>query len=294
LAKWATIHESSKGNVDAAVRILQSGFALAASLQGEPLLISEMVRNSCLIVLLSALERLVSEHSLSEDQLRQISASLEAADLHEKTAFIRALDGERAIGISLFRLSYREYTKLEGMNGSGDGEFELLKAAGHTGRWALGLSDKDLLFFLQSIDSLERSTELEFPERLRVAEDIGRRMENEIENHRWKYAISRMLLPSVSSTIKKDALMVARLRCARLALEIEKYRARHDRKLPTLDQLIPEFIAAIPKDPLDGSALEYRAEKSVGYRVLAVASTMDFNEGRKPTDRQDIAFSVPR
>src|SRR5688500_6282275 len=54
LTKWDAIQHSKNGERAQSVRSLESGFALARSLRGEPLLISELVRIACVANLLPA------------------------------------------------------------------------------------------------------------------------------------------------------------------------------------------------------------------------------------------------
>ena len=77
--KWAAIHQSVEGKPADAVQTLRGGFAMAASLETEPILISELVRIACLTILLQGMERVVSEHQLTEEQLVQLSTAVQKA-----------------------------------------------------------------------------------------------------------------------------------------------------------------------------------------------------------------------
>ena len=203
--------------------------------------------------------------------------------------------GERALGIPLFNLSYKESVQLGTMGGMGsDGDMEALKAGIYTLRRAAGLQNRDLAFYLETMGGLERAMQLDYTDMLSAVDEVSRKFSAELGNHRWRYMISGMLLPSMTPSATKEALLAARLRCAQLALAIERYRARHDGKVPTLEGLIPSFVPEMPRDPIDGSAIEYRLNQGKGYRILAAAATDVANEGRKPTNRQDVAFIVAR
>ena len=56
----------------------------------------------------------------------------------------------------------------------------------------------------------------------------------------------------------------------------------------------PDMEPEIPRDPADNQPLEYRAGKEKGYKIIAVTSTEMTNEGRKPTNRLDVGFTVAR
>jgi hypothetical protein len=293
--KWAAIYQSAQGKPEEAVRTLRSGFALAASLEPEPILISELVRIACLTIVLQGLERVISEHQLSQEQLAPLSASLRTAEEKGRPTLSHALAGERAFGIPLFNLSYREYANLGNLGGmNSDGDLEVLKAGFYTLRRAVGLQNRDLGFYLGIMGGLDRALQLDYPNMLTAVEEVTGEMDKELGRHRLKYMVSGMLLPSLMQAAKKEALLAARLRCAHAALAIETYRARHNGKLPRLDELIPGLLAEMPRDPIDNSALEYELNPSKGYRILAATATELANEGRKPTNRQDTAFVVAR
>lgn len=50
---------------------------------------------------------------------------------------------------------------------------------------------------------------------------------------------------------------LARLRTARAGIAVELYRRRHGAWPESLEQLVPEFLDAVPVDPFTGKALEY-------------------------------------
>jgi len=53
------------------------------------------------------------------------------------------------------------------------------------------------------------------------------------------------------------------------ALAIEQFRRKHDRLPETLDELVPEFLDAVPIDPFDGKPLRYvvREDAYVIYSI---------------------------
>jgi hypothetical protein len=61
----------------------------------------------------------------------------------------------------------------------------------------------------------------------------------------------------------------ARLRCAAVALAVERYRQEHGRWPDQLADLVPEFLSAVPADPFDGAPLRYcRQEEGVAVYAL--------------------------
>ena len=60
---------------------------------------------------------------------------------------------------------------------------------------------------------------------------------------------------------------VARLRTAQVALAVERFRCRHEGRLPArLEELVPDYLTALPHDPLDGKSLRFEVIDS-GYAI---------------------------
>lgn len=82
-----------------------------------------------------------------------------------------------------------------------------------------------------------------------------------------------------------------------------RYRAKHGRYPETLDDLVPEFIAAVPLDPFDGKPLRYNNEHHYVWTVgeeLAFNGDVDFTLDGKPMwtsarrrDYQYVRFLSP-
>ncbi len=294
LLKWVAIQKSAEGKTDEAVQSLLDGFALAASLEAEPTVISQLVRIACVAVLLKGMEPVVNDREMTDEQLRALSTAVLRAEEHGRKSMLRGLAGERAIAIPVFNFGYRQFTSMTQLTPTGYELEDALKMSVFGLRRILGMNQRDLRFYLDATGKLEQAAGLDFPEMLPALKKISDEVDTELAEHRWKYAVSGMLLPSLPNNARKEALLSARLRCTAMALAIERFRLRNAGKLPRLDQLIPDFLEKLPTDPVDRSPLEYHLNDGKGYRVLAAASTELSNEGRKPTNRQDITFTVIR
>jgi hypothetical protein len=76
-----------------------------------------------------------------------------------------------------------------------------------------------------------------------------------------------MVLPRTSSVIASEGDAVARLRTAQVALAVEGFRCRHAGRLPArLEELVPDYLTALPRDPLDGKSLRLEVIDS-GYAI---------------------------
>jgi hypothetical protein len=79
----------------------------------------------------------------------------------------------------------------------------------------------------------------------------------------------------------------ARLRCAMVALAVERYRLKHGVWPDDLLALVPEFIATIPADPYTDQPLKYRrAANGISVYSVGPDHTLvgDYFDRRRPAD----------
>jgi hypothetical protein len=138
-----------------------------------------------------------------------------------------------------------------------------------------------------------------FPKDIVVISNVQEQLSQTSKQNR--YILSSLLLPVCGKAIIKEANNLAQVRSAQTAIAIERYRLAK-RKLPEhLNELVPQFLPAVPTDPFGGQPLRYhRLEK--GYVIYSVGSDGHDDGGReKPADWKssdkttyDITFTVER
>jgi hypothetical protein len=105
--------------------------------------------------------------------------------------------------------------------------------------------------------------------------------------------LTKLFLPALNRTTSSVAQRTAMQRTLLAMLAIERYRLAHEGELPAkLDDLVPDFLDAVPTDPFDGQPLRLlRTEK--GYLVYSVGTDkldQQGNVGGEPTNGLDIGF----
>ena len=105
LLKAEAMIYSEEGRPDLAVKSVLDGVALARSLDTEPLLISQLVRIACLAIDCSTLERVLTQHALSEAQLAGLSEAFGGANQASQAAFQGGFVGEICLGVYCFQMS---------------------------------------------------------------------------------------------------------------------------------------------------------------------------------------------
>ena len=290
LLDWEAVQQSADRNRAEALKASKSTFALAASLDEEPILISSLVRMVILKEALTAMERVVSEQALTVGELEELGRLLARAEERGRHALRRNISGERAFGLSGFEMDYKMFAAVS-VGGTAPGS----DLPGEVGlvlyelRRAVGISDKDKAFFVASMAAYEKAVELEFPAMLRAARRIQEDVTTELKNNRIRYMVSGLVLPGIDAAVQKTAINAGFLRCARTAVAVEHFRSKNGR-MPAMAELVPEFLPEVPRDPVSGEALAIE-KLSKGYRVVAEeASELKTNGGKKGED--EVAFSV--
>jgi len=112
----------AEGNrADLAANSVQTGLALARSLESEPVLISQLVRVAGITMMASAAERLLCQRSLNDAPLTGLQTAFAAPDKPE--IFPRTIATERCFGLGLMQAPPDEMLKLmNGMIGEGIGQ----------------------------------------------------------------------------------------------------------------------------------------------------------------------------
>ena len=89
---------------------------------------------------------------------------------------------------------------------------------------ATGLRDRDLAYFLDAAAEIQAALDLDYPQAIQTAEEIQERVNQEVSEHPLRYLLSGLILPRATEGVRKEAVLVARLRCARAALSLERSR----------------------------------------------------------------------
>ena len=86
----------------------------------------------------------------------------------------------------------------------------------------------------------------------------------------------------------------ARLRTARLALAAARYRAEKGELPQNLDELVPDYIPILPRDPFDGKPMKYRITDD-GAVIYSIGRD-DQDDNGAPWDKDaqvgDITFEL--
>ena len=295
LLQIEAVHYADDQNPTMAVRSVISLLGLARSLATEPLLRSDLARIDCQQITTTGLEQVLNRVALSEADLYRLIVALDEAD--DPQSLTRAFAGQRCIGIYGFdTLSPATDPSLSPVERSHPLWLKLVIYPILFIRlpsllyYPSGLMDWDKLRYLQFMDCYVAATKTAFPERIAMAESLqgslARMPKFHILTRQWVQNMNGLAI------ILKDAVNTARLRAARTAVAVERYRLAHGQPPPTLAALVPLYLDAVPADPFDpaGAGLRYR-KLTKGYVVFSVGTDAEDNNGDR---MKDVTFAVAR
>jgi hypothetical protein len=84
-----------------------------------------------------------------------------------------------------------------------------------------------------------------------------------------RHRISAIAIPNIMKATAVVSRNETQRRLTIAAIALERYRLRHGRLPPDLDALVPDFLSAVPLDPMSGKPLRYRRNES-GFVMYSV------------------------
>jgi hypothetical protein len=220
---------------------------------------------------LSALERTVNRVALTDGQLASLGDAVVQAGRPE--GWRRAMTGLRCI-----LLAYCERPE----------RLDLEKPASLAidGFKTLGLLDRGGVIFLKLMDESAAIRQLPAPRRMAAARAV---------NEKWRDALHTVFRIRESTSviledIEQELTEVAQLTVARTALAVERYRLSHGQLPAGWDDLVPNYLPEVPRDPFDGKPLRYRRLEP-GFIVYSIGPDEADDGGRQ---RQPVRGSRAR
>lgn len=151
----------------------------------------------------------------------------------------------------------------------------------HLNRWrervysVLGLMQKEYVMHLDYFERCIDAAQLPLHERTHKFGEIHMDFAEDVS--RWQIYIF-----SISANMKCaeiDMRVIGRLRCAEMALAIERYRLARGEVPGSLEDLVPEFMEAVPLEPFDGEPLRYIRHEEGGYTLYCIGDDWVDNGG---------------
>jgi len=288
-------------NLLAAVRL--------ARLNEEPLLISQLVRNACGQIAVQTTWEALQFPGWQDRQLLALQTEWQAWDTQR--GWLASANMERAYGSDIFAQCRSNPTLLSTLDWSGSGsgasgksffaelwddpEIAARRALQFavTVGWTLWFSYDDERWALQQHQIwLDGARQALKADAFAPANNRTVAASKPFEAPPMTMLVSRMVLPALSRTHQKFASFETARRLTFTAVALHRHRLKHGRFPASLGALVPEFLAEVPRDFMDGQPLRYRLEPDGQFRLWSVGE--DFkDDGGDATEAHQKAGSVP-
>lgn len=301
----AALHELRLGHLDAALDDLKDLLLTARVLEEERTIIAQLVRQAILSIAVGTTWQALQTPGWTDAQLSDLQQAWASLEFLEPMS--RAFEMERAMSIEIFRnmRGSVDAAARSGLIGSGAGNAskpitsltELLEYCGdHTGElftrgvvlplWQFAWSREDEFHYLGwtqiHLDALRAAA------RNRAAapgRDVEARSEEWLGHpeglNRLRHLMSTLLAGALERSIEKSVNSEGLKELAVAAIALQRYQLRHGHPPSALDQLVPAFLEAVPRDYWAGTPLHYRLTNGVPLLYATGKNAQD--DGGDPT-----------
>ncbi len=273
------------GDPNGATRALEAALRVARSLDQEPILVSYRVHMEGVSWVAATLEWALNAAAFTEEQLVRLSRAFNS--IHADDSLVRAVVGHRCLFVRVFEkpraFGARHFPKVR--------PTALLEVYD-----AIGLAAREGAIFLDHMEECLRIAQLPVFQRPAAIE---------AEESRYRRSGKGLLLGlvdvrSMLATTAYDLECAAQLEMARVLPAVERYRLAHACLPETLEQLVPDYLAAVPTDPFDGMPLRYKRYDR-GFLVYSVDEDGKDDGGRRKLrkteesgETSDLVFRIER
>jgi hypothetical protein len=249
--------QAQDGDLKGALRSCKALLNAARSIGDEPLMVSQLVRIAGVIMACQSVERVLGQGDPDPDDLLDMQRRLEQEERFPR--LLVAFRGERG-GM---------HELLDALE-CGDANIADLVRVGSGSEWdnVTDYASRDSVreqhpVFLALLTEAIQIAALPTHQRAAPLRAL------EAKAMSQPPGVIRLLMPAYGKVDEAARRTDAALRSTITALAVERYRHRYGRWPDTLQQLVPDFLAAIPLDPEDGTPLGFhrRDDRVVIYSV---------------------------
>jgi hypothetical protein len=264
LLRYDALERAQKGDARAALQSCRAALNAARSLGDEPFLVSQLIRIGGVATVCETVERVLALGEATDVELAMLQHALSEENRHP--TLLVCLRGRRALLDNV-------YTQLE--TGTVNANAVAAVAAQETGGqldWKMrtwGVSQATLRReHARTLDLLNRMIEVaalpehEQPRELQSLRDLLDDMPNDA-------LLTKLFLPPTFEAGEPCRRKSAQVRALMTLVAVERYRLKHQKWPEKLDDLKPDFLAAVPRDPYDGKPLRY-VKRADGVTVYSV------------------------
>ncbi|MGE0609356.1 MAG: hypothetical protein AB7O62_19850 [Pirellulales bacterium] len=265
-----------RGDAHGAAESIRAMWRAGESLEYEPIIISQLVRVAIGGMAAAQLQDFLPVVDFSDNDLRMLQAEFRRYD--GQAAIGRSLRGERAIGLIAFDDLGNTNPQLASLPG-----MRLMLVA-------------DKAYYLEQMSRLIEAGDAELPASRTQLQKIDSEIAQAISGSKVQKLgkiMTAMLIPALSAATDANYRAVARCRVIDAALAAELYRRQQGTFPAKLDDLVPEFMPAVPLDPFTGTPLKMAVRGS--NLVIYSVGADNLDDGGKEDQRggkPDVVFTL--
>jgi len=268
IVQLKAVAELEAGHIDAAFEDVQLLFALADSIEEEPLLISHLVRIALLKLTMQTVWDGMLDHRWTAPQLKQFQDRLASVNLVKELR--RSIECERTFGSEMVELAARRPSTLMQIGGDFGGPAINLVPRGW---WYLEGVNHSRVFddFLLSVLP-EDPRELDVQLIKSTYNDLESRLDEKNVVHAFlrHELLLRMLLPALGRATQHSVEAQTLADMATVAIALERYHLEHRTYPDDLGALAPKWMSAVPDDPVTHEPYHYERLGDGAFRLWSV------------------------
>ena len=254
------------GQSDEALADVKLLLRLTDSIRNQPFLISHLVRMAMMALTLQPIYEGLAQHHWSEGQLAELERELAKLDFLADYQF--AMRGERTCAIAAFERERitREYRTSE-------------ESFGTNKTVTVSLRFMPSAFFYQNELAFARLHEqfvlplVDLTNRV-VSPALAQAAAAAVKSLGQTYSPYKvqalMVFPAISKAVEKFAFAQSSIDLARVACALERYRLAQGSYPETLNALVPQFIARLPHDIVNGQPMKYHRTAGGSFVLYSV------------------------
>ena len=274
------------GNTASALKDIETSERIATSMDGEPLLISMLVEYAGQTFVTRMAWQGLVDHRWNSAELERLQA-LFAGRSDPLRRYVSAIQGERAFALAGIDPETAKLAEVfsQIQNGQNGPQMEAV------GRLVpRGWIRQNQVTIARFYDAVFRNPHTTANQVSLGASDDG--IPKVINDRFWPYAIlARQLVGSVANAEIKSFRMLAIDRMAVIACALERYRMANGAYPKTLDNLVPQFISALPADPANGGSFAYQPQDEEWYQLASAGPPATKIE--RPGEKVEVAWAWP-
>jgi hypothetical protein len=278
-----------RGRTDQALAVCGDGLRVAKA-GDDPVLIGALVRYAIIAITCRSVEQVLRDSHPSASACRQLAGCVAHVDAN--AALMSALEGERAMGISIFEQVKASPDPIEAvfeLSGQDGGKKSPSRAqrSGSFTRWWLA---SDELTYLELMDRTIKEAPLPYRKATKIHPSVDETLDRLPAMP--PRMLTAILVPVYSRTQVVRDRAIATLGIIEVALLLKAYRAERGGYPQSLQELGGINGHALPADPFSGKPFVYRRE-GAGFLIYSWGSNLK-DDGGKVGERVDEGDIVVR